>query len=75
VRVAGIRSPLTALAVRGEARYGPSPRVALEGGGEITWVSQQLGHSNITLTVNTCGHWARTPEKPQAERHAGASTL
>jgi integrase len=50
-------------------------RLALEGGGEITWVSQQLGHSNITLTVNTYGHWARTAEKAQAERLAGAFSL
>jgi integrase len=50
-------------------------RLALEGGGEITWVSQQLGHSNITLTVNTYGHWARTAEKSQAERLADAFAL
>lgn len=50
-------------------------RLALEGGGEITWVSQQLGHSNITLTVNTYGHWARTAEKLQAERLADAFAL
>jgi integrase len=50
-------------------------RLALEGGGQITWVSQQLGHSNITSTVNTYGHWARAAEKLQAERLAGAFTL
>jgi integrase len=50
-------------------------RIALEGGAEITWVSQQLGHSNITLTVNTYGHWARTAEKLQAERLADAFRL
>ena len=50
-------------------------RIALEGGGEITWVSQQLGHSNITLTVNTYGHWARSAQKAQAERLADAFDL
>ena len=47
-------------------------RIALEGGAEITWVQQQLGHSSITLTVDTYGHWARTAEKAQAERLADA---
>ena len=50
-------------------------RIALEGGGEITWVSQQLGHINITLTVNTYGHWARSAQKAQAERLADAFDL
>ena len=50
-------------------------RIALEGGGEIVWVQRQLGHSSITLTVDTYGHWARTAEKSQAERLAGAFVL
>jgi integrase len=43
-------------------------RITLESGAEITWVSQQLGHSTITLTVNVYGHWARSAEKAQAKK-------
>ena len=43
-------------------------RIALENGAEITWVQRQLGHSSITLTVDTYGSWARSAEKSQAER-------
>lgn len=50
-------------------------RIALEHGAEITWVQRQLGHSSITLTVDTYGHWARAAEKSQAERLAGAFAL
>jgi integrase len=50
-------------------------RIALEGGAEITWVQKQLGHSSITLTVDTYGSWARSAEKSQAERLADAFTL
>jgi integrase len=50
-------------------------RLALEGGGEIVWVQRQLGHSSIVLTVDTYGHWARSAEKSQAERLAGAFVL
>lgn len=50
-------------------------RLALEGGGEIVWVQRQLGHSSIMLTVDTYGHWARSAEKSQAERLAGAFAL
>ena len=50
-------------------------RLALEGGGEIVWVQRQLGHSSITLTVDTYGGWARSAEKSQAERLAGAFAL
>jgi integrase len=50
-------------------------RLALEGGAEITWVQKQLGHSSITLTVDTYGSWARTAEKAQAEKLADAFTL
>jgi integrase len=47
-------------------------RIALEHGAEITWVQKQLGHSSITLTVDTYGSWARTAEKAQAEKLRGA---
>lgn len=50
-------------------------RIALENGAEITWVSRQLGHSSITLTVNTYGHWARASEKAAAAKLAGAFAL
>jgi integrase len=35
-------------------------------------VQRQLGHSSITLTVDTYGHWGRAAEKSQAERLSGA---
>jgi integrase len=47
-------------------------RLALEGGAEVTWVKEQLGHSSITLTVDLYGHWSRASKKAQAERLAGA---
>lgn len=43
-------------------------RIALEHGAEITWVQKQLGHSSITLTVDTYGSWARSAEKAQAQK-------
>ncbi|MDX6637555.1 MAG: Phage integrase family, partial [Solirubrobacterales bacterium] len=45
-------------------------RIALEHGAEITWVQKQLGHSSITLTVDTYGSWARKAEKAQAAKLA-----
>jgi integrase len=50
-------------------------RVALEGGAELTWVKEQLGHSSITLTVDLYGRWSRTARKAQAERLADAFRL
>jgi integrase len=43
-------------------------RIALEHGAEIPWVQRQLGHSSITLTVDTYGSWARSAEKAQAQK-------
>ncbi|HEX5101992.1 MAG TPA: site-specific integrase, partial [Polyangiaceae bacterium] len=50
-------------------------RVALEHGAELTWVQKQLGHSSITLTRDTYGHWSRRAEKVAAKRLAGAFTI
>jgi integrase len=43
-------------------------RIALEGGAEITWVKEQLGHSTIGLTVDLYGRWERAAKKAQAKR-------
>jgi integrase len=50
-------------------------RLALEGGADITWVQKQLGHSSITLTVDTYGSWSRAAEKSQAAKLVGAFPL
>jgi integrase len=50
-------------------------RVALEHGSELAWVQAQLGHSSITLTVDTYGHWSRQAEKVAAARLDGAFTV
>jgi integrase len=47
-------------------------RVTLEVGTPIAWVSRQLGHSSIVLTVNTYGHWSRDAERAQAKALDGA---
>jgi integrase len=47
--------------------------VLLETGNvSIDWVSRQLGHSSIVLTVNTYGHWSREAERTQAKALKGA---
>lgn len=44
-------------------------RITLESGNaSIDWVSRQLGHSTIVLTVGTYGHWSREAERKQAKR-------
>ncbi len=50
-------------------------RITLEHGAELTWVQKQLGHSSITLTRDTYGHWSRSAEKVAAERLAGAFSV
>jgi integrase len=50
-------------------------RIALEGGAEITWVQKQLGHSSITLTVDTYGEWSRKAQKAEAKRVGKAFKL
>lgn len=47
-------------------------RVTLEAGTPIVWVQQALGHSNITLTVDTYGRWGRAAQQAQAEKLEGA---
>jgi integrase len=47
-------------------------RVALEHTAPIDWVRRQLGHSSITLTVETYGEWSRSAQKAEAEKLAGA---
>lgn len=74
------RAGISRVGERGRARDFHSfrhtfARIALEGGAEIVWVQRQLGHSSITLTVDTYGAWARSAEKSQAERLADAFVL
>ena len=47
-------------------------RLVLEHGAPIDWVRRQLGHSSITLTVDTYGEWSRSAQKAEAGRLAGA---
>jgi integrase len=47
-------------------------RISLEHGAPITWVQKQLGHSSITLTVDTYGSWSRQAEKSEAAKLEGA---
>jgi integrase len=47
-------------------------KVALEGGRPITWLSRQLGHHSITVTVNTYGHFERAARRREAELMEGA---
>ena len=35
---------------------------------EITWVSRQLGHSSISLTVDVYDDWERKAEEDAAKR-------
>jgi integrase len=71
------RAGISRVGERGRARDFHSfrhtfARIALEHGAEITWVQRQLGHSSITLTVDTYGSWARSAEKAQAEKLGAA---
>jgi integrase len=50
-------------------------RVALENGARMDWLQRQLGHSTITLTVDTYGRWERSAEKLEAEKLEGAFAL
>jgi len=50
-------------------------RIVLENGAGIDWVRAQLGHSSITLTVDTYGAWSRTSQKAQAVALEGVFAL
>ena len=45
--------------------------IFIAAGVNVKALSSYLGHSSITLTVDTYGAWARSAEKAQAERLAG----
>lgn len=47
-------------------------KVALEKGRPITWLQRRLGHSSISVTVNTYGHWERKARRAEARKLAGA---
>jgi integrase len=47
-------------------------RIALEGGGELTWLSRHLGHSTTAVTDQVYGHWSRTARKRAMEKLADA---
>jgi integrase len=70
------RASIPRIGERGRARTFHSfrhtfARIALESGAQIDWVRRQLGHSSITLTVDTYGEWAREAQKREAEKLAG----
>lgn len=50
-------------------------RVALENGGELTWLSRHLGHSSTAVTDEVYGHWSRAARKKAMERLEGAFTV
>jgi integrase len=47
-------------------------KTALETGRPITWLSQQLGHSNVLITVKVYGHFERAAAKLEAGKMQGA---
>jgi integrase len=44
---------------------------ALESGCEITWLSRHLGHSTLSVTSETYGHWEREARRAQIAEMAG----
>ena len=48
---------------------------ALESGAQMSWVSRQLGHSTIVITIGTYGHWERAERKRQARLLETAFTV
>jgi integrase len=43
-------------------------RIVLENGGEIEWLSRQLGHTTAAFTSTRYGHWSKDAAKRQIER-------
>jgi integrase len=43
-------------------------RVVLENGGELGWLSRQLGHSSEAVTRDVYGHWSKDAAKREVER-------
>ena len=43
-------------------------RRVLEARGSLDWLKAQLGHSAITVTVDTYGHWSREAAQEEARR-------
>ncbi len=48
---------------------------ALESGAQMSWVSRQLGHSTIVITIGTYGHWERGERRKQAALLEDAFTV
>jgi len=44
---------------------------ALEAGASITWLSRQLGHSSITITVDIYGHFESAERLREARKLEG----
>jgi integrase len=44
---------------------------ALESGRQITWLSRHLGHSSLSVTTETYGHWERAERKREAAMMEG----
>jgi integrase len=44
---------------------------ALENGRQITWLSRHLGHSSLSVTTETYGHWEHAERKREAAAMAG----
>lgn len=50
-------------------------RLVLENGGELEWLSRQLGHSSTAVTQNIYGHWSRDAARRQVERLEAAGAF
>jgi integrase len=43
-------------------------RIVLENGGDLEWLSRQLGHSSSAVTRDVYGHWSKDAAKREVER-------